>query len=173
MRDLQKVTTYIDTKTGEVVKEGKSFVNAQFDEEEGYLFWNRRSHNKAFHEIKLPSELTWAERGRLEELSRHVFSTTNMLAYRGNGGLKPYTIKKIGEVIGLGERQTKRLLKKYMDLKVMEKGHYSSSDKEYYYLNPLYFFSSKRIPLNLYLIFKDSLDEHLPEWVINKYREKE
>ena len=41
----------------------------------------------------------------------------------------------------------------------------------HFYVNPIYFFSSNRIPLNLYLIFRKELDKVLPSWVKAKYAE--
>jgi uncharacterized secreted protein with C-terminal beta-propeller domain len=41
------------------------------------------------------------------------------------------------------------------------------------YVNPIYFFSSNRIPLSLYLIFHRQLDQYLPGWVKEEYRKQE
>ena len=174
MRDMEKLVRFTDTNTGET-SERTFFVDNQFDEEKGYLFWSRKGCNKSYHDIRLPKELSWAERGRLEELSRYVYSNTNLLAYRGNGGIKPFKASHIAEKIELGERQTKRLLKRYIDCEVIAKVHIYVGDtkEEHYYMNPIYFFSSKRLPLSLYMIFKESLDKHLPSWVIGKFSEKE
>ncbi len=40
------------------------------------------------------------------------------------------------------------------------------------YVNPIYFCSTNRIPLNLYLIFQKHFDEVMPAWVVERYREQ-
>ena len=170
-----KTTIYTDEESGEIKKHKQEKVGVQFDEEKGYLFWNRKGHNKIFHEIELPSCLSWNDKGRLLELSRHVWSNTNLLAYRGNGGIKPYGIDKIQEIIQLKDRQTREFMKKMMDNNIIAKVNIEIGNEiqEHFYLNPIYFFSGNRIPLNLYLIFKESLDVVLPDWVKMKFKEKE
>jgi len=170
---LIKQTNYIDDKTGEIYKSNDKYVDMQFDEEKGYLFWNRKKHNKTFHDVKFPKEINWNEKGRLLELSQHVWSNTNLLAYRGNGGIKPYDEKQISKVIGLKERQTKAFIKKMIKNRIIAKTKIETGNRIeiHYYMNPIYFFSGNRIPLNLYLIFRNELDAILPEWVKEKYNE--
>lgn len=171
MKSLEKQVKYVDIKTGEVVMEKKKYVDSKFDEENGYLFWNRKSHNKIYHDIKFPPDLNWKDKGRLHELSLHIWSNTNILAYRGNGGVKPYNLEQIGDIIELKDRQLRSFMHKMIKNIIIAKSDLFLGDNklEHYYMNPVYFFSGSRIPLNLYIIFKQSLDYHLPEWVVNKF----
>lgn len=171
---LIKQTNYIDDDTGQILKTNVRYVGMQFDEEKGYLFWSRKNHAKIFSDIKFPNEINWNEKGRLLELSHHTWANTNLLAYRGNGGIKAYNEKQISEIIGLKERQTKTFIKKMIKYRIIAKAYIEKGNTKeiHYYMNPIYFFSGNRINLNLYLLFKNELDIILPVWVQDKYKEK-
>lgn len=170
-----KQVRYINTETGEVFGEKNHFFPAAFDEEKGYLFWVRKNSCRSFHDVEFPPEMTDIDIGRMTRLSKKVWSNTNMLGYRGNGGIKPYDIEKIAEVLRLKPRQTRNFISKMIKLGVMAKVKVEVGGKKetHYYLNPIYFFSGNRIPLNLYLIFREQLDAVLPEWVKEKFAEQE
>lgn len=170
-----KKWTYYDQKSGEVFCEKKQYVNPAFNEEKGYLFWNRKDSSKTFKEIHFPDKMSWEDIGRLTVLTKYIFSNTNMLGYRGNGCVKPYGVTKIAEIIKLSEQRTGRYLSKLIGLGVMAKVKVTIQDKtEYqYYINPLYFFSSNYMPLNLYLLFRKQLDNYLPTWVKQKFSQQE
>lgn len=169
-----KQTNTIDETTGEILKREIRFISAAFDEEKGYLFWVRKSFAKSFQEIDFPKEMNYAERGRMVTLAKRIWSNTNMLGYRGHGGVRPYDTDKIGELIGLKPRQAKRFMDKMISLGIIAKVDVRVEGKRetHYYVNPLYFFSSNRLPLNLYLIFRKQLDPHLPSWVKQRYEGK-
>lgn len=42
-----------------------------------------------------------------------------------------------------------------------------------WYINPIYFFSANRLPLNLYVIFRKQMNAVLPQWVIDRFGEVE
>ncbi len=158
---------HIDPTTGEIIGSSTRHIAAAFDEERGYLFWARKSFAKSFLDVPFPPELSHAEIGKLAVLAKHIWSNTNMLGYRGNGGIKPCNIAQIGQYIGLREYQARVFVRKMIRLGVMARvevkteGHFETQ----FYINPIYFCSSNRIPLNLYLIFRSQLDKVLPEWV--------
>jgi hypothetical protein len=166
---------YVDTKTGEIYGEKVRHIAVAFDEEKGYLFWARKSFAKSFLDVDFPEEMTMVDRGRMATLAKKIWSNTNMLGYRGNGGVRPYDVKKIGEVIGLRPYQAGQFVRKMIRLGIMARVNVEVGGKKetHFYINPIYFFSSNRIPLNLYLIFRRQLDEVLPDWVKRKYMEQE
>ena len=168
-----KTTQLTDEKTGEVCSVKKHFMESAFDEEKGYLFWARKSFTKSFHSVDYPKEMNDLDLGRMARLAKKIWSNTNMLGYRGNGGIKPYTVEKIGEVINLKPRQAKTFVDKMISLGVIAKVNVDTGGHKevHFYVNPIYFFSSNRIPLNLYLIFRKELDKVLPSWVKAKYAE--
>lgn len=148
---------------------------AYFDDERGYLFWNRKTFAKMFDDIEFPDCLSDSEIGKLTKLSKAMYSNTNMIAYRGNGGIKPHNIRTISKLLNLSEHRTKIFINKMIKIGIIGKAKYEVEDavSYQYYLNPIYFASGNRIALNLYLIFKNQLDDILPNWVKMKYSEIE
>ena len=178
MVKIDKKITYYDKSTGEIFHEKDMITGTYFDEEKGYLFWNRKAYAKMFSCVDFPPNVTDAEIGKLTKLAKKIYSNTNMLAYRGNGGVTAHNIETISNVLSITDRQCSIFINKMIRLGIMGKAKYEVEGKIcfQYYLNPIYFFSSNRIPLNLYLIFKDQLDAILPKWVKDKYadiRDKE
>jgi hypothetical protein len=172
---MEKKITYTDTYSGEVLCEKTYKVNSSFDYEKGYLFWNRKNASKTFKDVQFPESMTFDEIGRLTVLTKYIYSNTNMLGYRGNGIVKPFSMSDIGKIIKLSDRYTQRYVKKLIDLGVMARVKITTGNRtEYqYYINPLYFFSSNWMPLNLYLLFRNQLDKYLPKWVISKFMEQD
>lgn len=166
-----KKTQYINKDTGVIENENVQYIGASFHEEKGYLFWARKSFAKSFVDIDFPPGMTMKERGQMATLSKKMWSTTNMLGYRGNGGVKPYNDEQIGIVVGLKAYQAKTFIRKMIKDGIIAKVTVMTGGEKtiQYYVNPIYFFGSNRIPLNLYLIFKAQLDRVIPAWVIEKY----
>jgi len=171
---LIKQTRIIDPFTGEIVRDNVQHIAAAFDEEKGYLFWARKGFAKSFLDIDFPKEMSFKERGQMATLAKKMWSKTNMFGYRGRGGIRPYNVDKIGAVIGLRPYQAAAFVRKMIKVgmvALVEIRTHGITEVQYY-VNPIYFFSGNRIPLNLYLIFRKQLDEVLPDWVKEKYREQ-
>jgi len=168
---MLKETRYIDEKTGEIKHSNVRHIAAAFDEERGYLFWARKSFTKSFIHVPFPKQMSCREIGRMAILSKQIWSNTNMLGRRIGRGIKPLTTKDIGRVIGVRERQAQRFIEKMVRLGMMARVKVKVENKTQiqFYLNPIHYFSSNRIPLNLYLIFKKQLDAFLPDWVKREY----
>lgn len=169
-----KQTRLVDTRTGEVVKEGVTHFPAYFDEEKGYLLWPRKNFAKQFADIDFPKDMSMLDRGRMATLAKRIWSNTNMLGYRSHGQLRPYDVDGIGEAIELSPRYAREWVDKMVDLGVLARVDVTlcGNTETQYYVNPIYFCSSTRIPLNLYLIFRKSLDLHLPAWVKARYAQQ-
>jgi hypothetical protein len=168
---LKKETRYIDDQTGEVLSSKVMHIAAAFDEEKGYLFWARKNFSKSFMDVDFPLQMTMKERGQMATLAKKIWSSTNMLGYRGNGGVRPYSVEQIGKVIEVKPYQAAAFVRKMIRLGIMARVNVKVGDRQetQYYINPVYFFSSNRIPLNLYLLFRKELDKVLPEWVKKQY----
>jgi hypothetical protein len=164
--------SFIDDVTGELYGKNVRHIAAAFDEEKGYLFWARKSFSKSFMGVDFPVQMTMKERGQMATLAKKIWSTTNMLGYRGNGGVKPYSVEQIGQILGMKPYQANTFMRKMIHMGIIAKAVVRVGDRTdvQYYVNPIYFFSSNRIPLNLYLLFRKELDGILPEWVKRKYR---
>jgi hypothetical protein len=173
MSEIQK-KMLIDKDTGEVISEKMLNINI-FDEKDGYLFWKNRQAIKTYPGISLPEGLTDREVACLHKLSQCIWSTTNMLAYRGyENRPKPMDVERIAKETGMPLRNASSFIRKLIDLGVMAKVVVETAhNKEtQYYLNPIYFFSGNRLSLNLYLLFRTQLDRYLPEWVREKFAEQ-
>lgn len=166
-----KKEVFFDEVTGKIFKTKNNYIGSTFDQGKGYLFWNRKNNSKTFKDISFPKEMKWEDIGRITVLTKYVYSNTNMLGYRGNGGVKLYDIKGISKIVELSEKCTNRYINKMIKLGVMAKVKVIVAENEeyQYYINPLYFFSNNWLPLNLYLIFREQLDCVLPKWVIDNY----
>ena len=94
-----------------------------------------------------------------------------MLGYRGNGGIRPYNDLQIWQIVGLKEHRAKKFIRKMISLGIMARAtvEVGGGKEVQYYVNPIYFFSSNRIPLSLYLLFRHELDKVLPAWVKAEY----
>ncbi len=166
-----KKTQYINTDTGALENESVQYIAASFHDEKGYLFWARKNFAKSFVDVDFPKSMTMKERGQMATLAKKMWSTTNMLGYRGNGGVKSYNDEQIGNIVGLKPYQAKTFMRKMIRVGMIAKVTVTTGEERatQYYINPIYFFGSNRIPLNLYLIFKSQLDKVLPSWVLEKY----
>lgn len=171
---MQKVTTILDEETGEIVSRKQQGIGKRFDPEKGYLFRNQAGGFSQFYDVPFPHGMTDIEIGRMTRLAKKMWGTTNMLGYRGNGGVKPYDVDGIAKVVGLEKSQTYSFVKKMIKLGVIAKVKIESKGKtDYqYYVNPLYYNSSNRIPLNLYLLFRTQLDAYIPNWAKNLFIEQ-
>ena len=153
----------------------KDFKYTIFDNEKGYLFKNRSYYFKGFKvDNRLSDKVSdFADIGRLHVLAENTYADTNMIAYYKNKKYYPAGIKEMSEMIRLCERNTKDFVKRMIDLGIMAKAIVNSNEQIdiQYYLNPLYFLSSKYLNPGLYMLFRKQLDEHLPQWVINKFNE--
>jgi len=168
---LIKKTQYINPDSGEITSEKVQHLAAAFHTEKGYLFWARKNFAKSFVDTDFPVSMTMKERGQMATLAKHMWSTTNMLGYRGGGGVKAYNEEQIGQIVGLKAYQARDFVRSMIKVSMLAKvtvlvGHDTITQ---YYVNPIYFFGSNRISLNLYLIFRKQLDEVLPRWVQDEY----
>lgn len=152
--------------TGELVMEKKEKVSDLINEAGYKLPWNKASA-RMFSEVSFPSEMSDAEIGKMARLAKLMIADSNMLGYRTRKGIKPYTEEELVELLGLSPRRGKEFLEKMIRLKVMAviERHIGELRVREFYINPAYFFSGTRISLNLYLLFRESLDSLLPSWV--------
>lgn len=181
-RNLRKVRedtviTRTDTRTGEVLGQKKkvNFFPARFDEEKGYLWKPQKSSARMFNDVPFPKKMSMIDRGRMATLAKHIWSKTNMLGYKGHGGIRPYSVEQLGKLIDLNVEQTERFLKRMYALEMIKpiQVPFGERIEIQYYVNPLYFFSNNRLSLNLYLLFREELDKHLPDWVKEEFSKAE
>lgn len=162
---LQLVKT-VNTETGEVVSNKQKYF-ADVLNEDGYKVPPHKLGAKLFANVAFPKEMTDGEIGKMTKLSKLMISTSNMLGYRTRSTIKPYTEKEIIEIVKLSNKRGKEFLTKMIKLRVMQivVRKYGDIEISEYYINPAYFFAGRRISLNLYLLFREHLDQILPKWV--------
>lgn len=160
-----KLTQYINPETGEIY-EKKQYVDMQFNED-GYLFWNRKSNVKTFIEHPLPKDFTWTEKGRINELKHYILRENQFLVFRSGNNIKPIGVKEMMRILDMSERQCKALIKKMKKYNIIKEVKFDGLT--YFAFNPLYGFKGKRLNLNVYLFFQDELKKVLPNWVIEKF----
>ncbi|NMC76538.1 MAG: hypothetical protein GYA60_04510 [Candidatus Methanofastidiosa archaeon] len=171
---MTKKVQYLDNETGEVFFGKTVGVGKRFDPEKGYLFRNQAGGFSQFYDIPFPTDMSDIEIGRMTRLAKQMIERTNMLGYRGNGGIRPHTPQTIAKILNVEERQAYNFIKKMIDLGIMAKVKVESKFQTdiQYYVNPLYYASSNRIPLNLYLLFRLQLDDYIPSWARKLFLEQ-
>jgi hypothetical protein len=164
-----KRITYINPETGEFSQRDVK-IDLQFDEDEGYLFWKNKSYVKSFLDMPLPSELSWADKGKIEHLRHFILRDNQLLVYRSNNVAKPITHVEMIKMFDLSEKHTKILIKKCKEQGILKEVEISGV--AYFAYNPIYALKSKRINLTIYLIFQDELRKVLPPWVIVRFMDQ-
>lgn len=171
------VRTNIDSKTGEVLGQTKQVrhFDAKFNPNRGYLWWNQKGGSKSFFNVPYPQDMSMIDRGRLATLSKCIWGDTNCLGYRGHGGFRPYDVEQIGKLINLSAEQAERFLARMKKMGVIKPIFvtFEKRDEIQYYINPLYYFSSKYLSSNLYALFHEELEEHIPDWVKEEFAKAE
>jgi hypothetical protein len=160
-----KTIRYTNKCTGEY-KESHSLVDLQFDDN-GYLFWNRKSNVKTFIEYPLPDCFTWAERGRIHELKHYILKCNQFLVYKSGNTIKPLGTLELKNIFGMSNRQTSSLIRKMKDNKIIKEIIFDGCT--YFVFNPLYGFKERRLSLNVYMFFQSELKNILPKWVIDRF----
>lgn len=162
-------------ETGELMHQRKRVSKfSLFDEERGYMLFLNNNQVRTFPHIDWPDGITKIDRANLFELSRHIYSKTNMLAYRGNHDvIKPMDEYRMASIVDLCEKRFKTWLNRMIRLGMIARMtiEIEGMTVTQYYLNPLYFFSDKYLPLNLYLLFQTQIDRHIPWWAKQRFAE--
>lgn len=164
------------TEDGEVVGESVVELYNPFREGKGYNFKYKSSNTRSYLEISLPdvnsdskNGFTDTELGKIYRLSRHIYSDSNLLAKRSNNEIKPLSKQEIQKIVGLHRTKFNPFWSKVISNKVVKE---IQLDKySFFCFNPIYFNSTTYMPLYLYIAFQEELNEHLPDWVIEKYLE--
>ena len=168
---MNKITNITDDN-GVIVSTKKVYFKDMFDEEKGYLFWTQTSFVKTFQDVELPKDITKPDIANLFLLSKKIYSNTNMVGYRSNGGIRPMTVEQMARVIRDTDRHTSLFLNRMIKGRIIAKVNVIIGEDvtTQYYFNPIYFFSSNRLSRNLYLLFQKDLDPFVPEYAKQRFR---
>ena len=164
----------INEETGEIEFERSKIVEFTiFNEEKGYMLFLNKRNVRIFPDIPFPDDFGMKDIARLFLLSRCIVGTTNMIGKRARNGIKPMTPEDMAEIVQMPHRRFITWLNRMIRAGMIARVKIRTEDAEttQYYMNPLYFFSSRYLPLNLYLLFQEQIDRYLPAWVRQKYEE--
>jgi predicted transcriptional regulator len=164
------INAVIDSSTGEVYKETQSEYYSPYQEGKGYNFRYKSLSVKYYQDIDFYM-FKDSELGKLFKLSKFIYKETNLLAIRTNGKVRPLSTQEIQEIVGLSKSRCSEFICKLKNCNILRKRNINGSF--YLVFNPLMFNSCKYVPKYLYLIFKDILDQIIPEWVQVKYMEEQ
>lgn len=156
-------TSTIDTDTGEELGNKKRKI--EIFNEEGLLFWANKYFVKQFSEISLSEHIgTGEDFRRVHILAEKIYKSTNTISVReSTRKVRPADIEDISKMVKLNIRRTKEflnrmILKQVIAVRIDKVGDIVS---EKYVLNPIFFFSAKRLSPDLYFLFQESLDCYL------------
>jgi hypothetical protein len=155
------------TENGELVKDRKIKLYNPFKVGRGYNFKYKSLNVRSYLEIPLPDCFTDSEVGKIYRLTRSIYSSSNMLAYRSGGKIYPLSKEDIRKIVVLHRNNFNPFWHKVLNNTVIKPVVLDGS--EYYCFNPIYFNSTLYLPLYLFIAFQDELINHLPKWVVSKY----
>jgi hypothetical protein len=158
---------------GEILNTKVTPYKDRFDDEKGYFLYSNGQSINGKAGVFFPGGLSKLDIGNLAILSRYLVGNTNMLGYRGNKSVKAMNVEQIAKVIGVNKRQGYNFLNKMMKHAMIGKVtiETGSSIDVQYYVNPIYFMNGRNLNLNLYLLFREQIEEHIPGWAQQRFEE--
>lgn len=161
-------TERIINSSGEIVKEKISEYYNPYVEDKGYNFKYSADKTKIYKNVLFPKDIEIIDRGRLHLLSEYIYGDTNKLLYRSTENkYVPYTKKDIQDILGLHRNTFNRFWKKVLRDDIIK-----INSKNEYCFNPLYFNSTTYMGAELYFMFKESLNKHIPKHIQDKFEEQ-
>jgi soluble P-type ATPase len=170
---IRKMTD-INEDTGEIVKV-TDFKYTIFDDTKGYLFRAKNNYRKSYNDIKLSSIVTnMDDFAKVHKLAEYIYKDTNTIFIRINSRrVRVADIEDIANILNICVRRAKEFISRIKKLHVIAERVDTVGDmvSTKFVFNPLYFSSKKYISSELYFLFQESLNKHLPTWVIRKFHE--
>ena len=160
---------------GEVVSEGAKTFKI-FDEERGYLFRAKNFFVKSFSDFKLSEFIiNKTDFANLHILAENIYKDTNMIGIKIKNKPIPAGIEDIGKLINLCNRRAQDFIDRMMQKGIIAKVIINSEERvEYqFYLNPLFFMSSKYLSSFLFMLFREQLTPYLKPWVLKELETSE
>ena len=163
---------YIDWYDYDNTVQDDTFKYNRFNDEKGYLFRPTANIISTFkiNNKLISMGLSHVNIGKLLILAINT-DNDNMISHYYNKKYHPAEISHISEMINLCERRCIKFIKDMIDIGVIAET--CSNTKHHveiqYYLNPLYFLSSKYLSPSLYMLFQKQINQVLPDWVIDRF----
>lgn len=158
---------------GEVLNTKVTPYKDRFDNEKGYFLYSNGQSINGKAGVFFPDQLSKLDIANLTLLSRYLLGNSNLLGYRGNKSMKAMDVEQIAKVIGVNKRQGYNFIKKMLKHAMI--GKVTVETKEtisvQYYMNPIYFMNGRNLNLNLYILFQEQIEHHIPGWAQKKFEE--
>jgi hypothetical protein len=158
-----------------VIYNEKAFKFTVFDDVKGYLFRAKNHYRKSYNDVRLSRVVKdRLDFLRVHLLAENIYKDTNTIMVRVNTrNVRAADIEDIATIIDLSIKKTREFINRMKKLHILAEridtvGELVSSK---FVFNPLYFSSRKYISSELYFLFRESLDKHLPYWVIRKFHD--
>jgi len=138
-----------------------------WDEEKGYLFEAKNQFVKSFPGRKLSEFITnKSDYANLHIMAENIFKDTNMIAVKAKNIARPANVEDMGKLAGLCDRRMRQFIDRMMQKGVIAKATVNTEERieTHYYLNPLFFMSSKYLSPHLFMMFREQLRPYLKEW---------
>jgi len=126
-----------------------------FNDDRGYVAYYNSKTIMSRVDAVYPEGVKDTDIGKMVRLSKHLQPGANYLGYKGNKIIGPMDVVRIGGLIGVGESQTKRFIKRMTETGMIVRG------MKRYYLNPIYFLNGKHVSDELYWLFHTQLNDVL------------
>jgi hypothetical protein len=171
---LTEKKTYYDESTGEIYSTRIRHIDV-FNEE-GYLFWANKYFRKQFADVNLSDYIgTGEDFRRVHILAEKIYKDTNIISIRiSDRKVRPADLEDISLILGLSVRRTREFLNRMIKKQVIARrvDLVGSVETEKYVLNPIFFFSAKRLTPDLYFLFQESLDRYLSPRTIKEFHSR-
>jgi hypothetical protein len=164
----------IDERTGQVIAQKSGFFET-FHPEKGYLFRNNAKYVKFYQEIPLSDVVrNKGDYANMHYLAEHLYKDTNMISVYRNKKHQPASEHDMQGIVKMCDRRFKEFLDRMVGAGVIAKVTVKTENTltAQYYINPLYFNTSRYLPASLYMLFQKQLDSHLDGWVVRRFHEK-
>ena len=104
-------------------------------------------------------------------LIEHVVRKTNRIGKPNKKGFADES--DIAQILGIVEKRAREYLARMQKARVLAKiiTETGGSVQISYAFNPVFVNSTKYVPLDLYVAFRDDIDEVIPGWMKDKYKE--
>lgn len=154
----------LDADSGEIIFRSDKDMEFYLFTGGGFLLHNKKAAVKIFRSFWIVAALiTRDERSKLYDLLPNL-DDKNCLTRKDRPG-KPMTAQHIADYLGSSISRCYRFLKRMEELGIIRKR------EKMYYVNPLYIMADNRLDPELYRIFADLLESHIPDWAKERYKE--
>jgi len=168
---IEKQVTLTDTESGKELSNKRKRIDV-FNEE-GFLFWANKYFRKQFADVNLSDYIgTGEDFRRVHILAEKIYKNTNTISIRESARkVRPADIDDVSMLIGLNIRRSKEFIARMVKAHViaLRTDRVGDTISEKYVINPIFFFSAKRLSPDLYFLFQESLDTYLHPNTIQEF----